>query len=59
MRLRQFLSVVPNMRLRNVPAVWNEEVRRALSDNLVRVGWGGVLELTDEGHKMLVESVEG
>lgn len=55
-RLRQFLSLVPNANWRgrgHPPAVWNEQLREALSDNLVTVGFGGLLKLTDAGRAAL------
>lgn len=48
-RLRDFLLLVRNQDWRNPPAVWNEQLREALSDHLVTIGWGGVLKLTDAG----------
>lgn len=52
-RMPHFLKALNGAGWRYVPHVWNEELRRALSDNLVRVGWGGVLELTDAGRAAL------
>lgn len=53
-RLRQFLSLVPNANWRGQPpAVWNEQLREALSDGLVTVGFGGLLSLTDAGRTAL------
>ena len=46
-RLHKFLRVVSGMR--EVPSTWNEELRRAFSDDLIRHGFGGRLELTDAG----------
>jgi hypothetical protein len=51
-RLTKFLSIVPTAGAgwcRNVPPVWNAELRAALSDNLIKIGWGGRIELTDAG----------
>jgi len=50
-----FLSRVGVSRWRNVPKDWREEFREALSDSLVTVGWGGVIELTDAGKQRLTE----
>jgi hypothetical protein len=36
-------------------SVWGDQVRFSLSNNLVKVGWGGVLELTPEGRAALTE----
>lgn len=47
--LLKFLRLVPSANWREPPRVWNEQLRRALSDGLVTVGWGGVLKLTDAG----------
>jgi hypothetical protein len=53
MKLTEFLHVVKSNG-RNVPShVWGEEIRRALSDNLIKIGWGGALELTDAGRTAL------
>lgn len=48
-KLVKFLKVAKTARWRDVPKVWNEQLRAALGDNLVRVGWGGVIELTAAG----------
>lgn len=50
-RLTKFLQIVFTSRMRSgaVPKVWAVEYRQALSDGLVSIGWGGVLDLTDEG----------
>lgn len=49
-KLMRFLDLVPNANWRgNVPAVWNEQLREALSEGLVTVGFGGLLKLTDAG----------
>lgn len=47
-----FLSLVPLAGWRDVPRVWSEQFREALSGGLVKVGWGGVIELTDAGETM-------
>lgn len=53
MKLTEFLRVVKSSG-RNIPNhVWGEEKRSALSDNLIKIGWGGVLELTDLGRAAL------
>ncbi|MGA9705262.1 hypothetical protein [Pseudomonas sp.] len=54
--LHQFLRIVPGMR--DVPKNWNEELRRALSDNLIRHGFDGRLELTDAGRTELTKKEE-
>ena len=45
-KLIEFLQRVPSARWRNVPKGWSEQFRTALSDRLVKVGWGGIIELT-------------
>jgi hypothetical protein len=57
MQLAKFLSVVgqgPGWR-NGVPAVWNDEMRAALGDDLVKVGFGGVIELTKAGRDVLAQ----
>ena len=49
-RLLDFLKMVPHAHWRQPPFVWGEQLRRAMSENLVMVGWGGILKLTDAGH---------
>jgi hypothetical protein len=44
--LIRFLKLVPSARWRKVPEGWNEQFRAALSERLVKVGWGGIIELT-------------
>lgn len=49
-KLTKFLNLVPRANWRqDMPRIWNEQLRQALSDNLVTVGWGGALILTDAG----------
>lgn len=56
MQLEKFLSVVAEGVFRNrVPAAWNAEMRAALSDDLVKVGFGGILELTKAGRDVLAQ----
>ena len=59
-RLKKFLAVVQSAQWRagRVPPVWNAEYRTALSDSLVRVGWGGAIELTDAGREALAAHTE-
>lgn len=51
--MRKFLTIVRDAGWRTttnrVPRVWAEEYREALSGKLVRIGFGGSIELTDEG----------
>lgn len=49
----RFLSLVRTARWRDVPPAWRECLRSALSSGWVRVGWGGVLELTAQGELRL------
>lgn len=48
-KLINFLALVPCMSWREPPKVWNEQLREALSENYVKVGFGGVLKLTEAG----------
>jgi len=48
----KFLDLVPTARWRQPPSVWNEALRVALSDGLIRVGFGGILMLTEKGRKV-------
>lgn len=55
-RLRQFLTLVPNANWRGCgqpPAVWNEQLREALAEHFVTIGFGGLLKLTDAGRAVL------
>ena len=52
-RLIAFLKVARLAEWRLVPTVWNAELREALSDNLVTVGFGGVLRVTENGIKRI------
>ena len=39
---------------RDIPSrAWAQQIREALSDGLVRVGFGGVCELTEAGREAL------
>lgn len=53
--LRNFLGLVKSETFRSgsVPRIWNLEYRKALSDGLISIGWGGKLGLTDEGDALL------
>ena len=48
-KLINFLARARHANWREPPAVWNEQLRQALSENLVTVGWGGVIKVTDAG----------
>ena len=50
-KMAKFLDLVPTANWRLPPAVWSEQLQAALSDNLVTVGWGGVLKLTEDGKR--------
>lgn len=52
-KLAKFLKLVPGASWQMPPPVWNEQLREALNDHLVTVGWGGVLELTSAGRARL------
>jgi hypothetical protein len=58
-RLADFLRLVRSQDWRDPPAIWNEQLRRALSDGLVTVGWGGVLKLTEAGKQSLISGAVG
>jgi hypothetical protein len=45
-RLKEFLDVASTANWRHVPKVWNPQFREALSGSFVKVGWGGVVQLT-------------
>ncbi len=51
--LRKFLDIVRTTRWIQPPLVWGETLRRAMSEDLISVGWGGVLKLTDAGRTYL------
>jgi hypothetical protein len=57
-KLLKFLSIVPRANWLHVPSVWNEQLRQALGDNLIRVGWGGRIELTEAGRAVVVPSAD-
>lgn len=53
-QLVKFLELVPQANWRrNMPTVWNEQLRQALSEGLVAIGFGGVFVLTDAGRAAL------
>lgn len=54
-RLCEFLSRVTAARWRRVPKTWNDEFRQSLNDNLVTIGWGGVIQLADAGKEKLAD----
>ena len=58
-RLVNFLALVRKGSFSNgrPPSVWSAEYREALSASLVRIGWGGRIELTDAGRNA-VEKTE-
>lgn len=49
--MTRFLARVPSANWRTPPDVWNVELRKALNNGLVTVGWGGILKLTDAGRR--------
>lgn len=51
--MEKFLTLVPNARWRLPPPVWRETYRKALSDDLVTPGWGGILKLTAKGRETI------
>jgi hypothetical protein len=51
-RLQAFLILVPtaNWRAHNgPPKCWNEEFRRAISDGMISIGFGGIIKLNPIG----------
>lgn len=60
----KFLTLVPgagwraNNRANSIPTVWNEQVRAALSDQLIAIGFGGAVRLTDAG-RLALKTAEG
>jgi hypothetical protein len=52
-RTEKFLRLVADGYMRKASAQWAAEVRSALSDGLVTVGFGGALQLTDAGRERL------
>lgn len=52
-QLLKFLKLVPTAVWRQPPPVWNEQLRSALSDGFISVGFGGTLKLTDAGRAAL------
>lgn len=44
-----FLSLVPLAGWKEVPPPWQDKFREALSAGLVKMGWGGIIELTELG----------
>jgi len=52
-----FLALVPLAGWRrSVPPTWRDELREALSGGLVKVGWGGIIELTETGDAAVAKS---
>lgn len=57
-RLAEFLALIRGGSFSNgrPPRVWNAEYREALGSDLVRIGWGGKIELTEAGRKAISET---
>jgi hypothetical protein len=36
-----------------MPPTWNEQLREAMSENFISIGFGGLLKLTDAGRAAL------
>jgi len=53
---RKFLELVRSSRVARTPPT--DTARRALSESWVKIGWGGVLELTPAGLRALTEEGE-
>lgn len=52
-RMVKFLRALRHARWTNVPPVWFAELRHAMNEGWVTVGWGGVLELTESAKTLL------
>jgi hypothetical protein len=52
-RLKDFLELVPYANWRSPPKAWGEQVREALSERLITIGFGGSIKLTDAGRLAL------
>lgn len=57
-KLKRFLALVSTAGWRaaaaggnTVPGVWNEQFREALAKGLLKIGFGGVIKLTEKGKK--------
>lgn len=50
-QLKKFLNLIPTANWRQPPKVWNDQLRQALGESYVTVGFGGVLKLTDAGRE--------
>lgn len=57
-RLLIFLDLVPTANWKQPPAVWGEQLRQAMGEGFVTVGWGGVLKLTDAGRAARTKAAE-
>lgn len=57
-RLLIFLDLVPTARWSQPPDVWGQQLREAMSEGFVTVGWGGVLKLTDAGRAARTRAAE-
>jgi hypothetical protein len=57
-RDKEFLTML-KFGKHHIPQVWNEELRHAISNGWVTVGWGGIRELTDAGRAALNERERG
>lgn len=55
--LISFLKITRCTRWVTPPHIWQRQLRTALSDNLVRVGRGGRLELTAAGDAAIANSM--
>lgn len=52
-QMRKFLTLVQTARWTRAPRVWNPQLREAIGNRHIKVGFGGVLEITDEGRQAL------
>ena len=55
-KLREFLRLVPGAGWRRPPPVWNEQLRAALSEGYIKIGFGGGLQLSEAGRMALSQT---
>lgn len=57
-KMHKFLSAVRTAEFRSgqMPRVWKDEYREALSNSYVAIHFGGSVRLTEAGHEVLTSS---